>query len=310
MIYLGQKLRKLVLSSVLLLVVGLLFVPSFLRQPKAQTEHTIKTRGQTWSDVLIWVCIVPQENQSWWKPEYLNSALNGVDMWNHAIQEFSLKYTEFRYLSKVSLEPAVTSEPVAGFDIYMEWVSDCELEETIGQTKLLVNGSCTIVNSTVCLTAKAPSGHVMTGTDIQNIVVHELGHNFGLSHSNHSEDVMYKVVQYRKTVKPLSTLDLYAVAQNFGWLDNSTQFNSSSSCTELATLTLPSNILYNFFPIAKENMPAVEAQSVLEQLTELLLTPQNIILFSIGTVLVLVVGLVVIRFRKMKGISVNDKRSK
>jgi hypothetical protein len=57
-------------------------------------------------------------------------------------------------------------------------------------------------------------------------------------------------------------------------------------------------------------MPAVEAQSVLEQLTELLLTPQNIILFSIGTVLVLVVGLVVIRFRKMKGISVNDKRSK
>jgi len=58
-------------------------------------------------------------------------------------------------------------------------------------------------------------------------------------------------------------------------------------------------------------MPAVEAQSVSEQLTELFFTPQSIILFSMGLVLVLVVALVVIRFRKQKkGISVNDKRSK
>jgi len=69
--------------------------------------------------------------------------------------------------------------------------------------------------------------------------------------------------------------------------------------------------LIYFFPIAKENMPAVEAQSVSEQLTELFFTPQSIILFSMGLVLVLVVALVVIRFRKQKkGISVNDKRSK
>jgi hypothetical protein len=296
----GHKLRRLVLSSVLLVIIGSLIVTSFFWQTKAQSEHVIETQGQTWSDVLIRVCIIPQENQSWWKPEYLDSALNGVAMWNDAIQQFSGDYSEGGHLSRVSLVSTITAEPVSGFDLYIGWIAQCELESTIGQTKLLVNGPCSIINSTVCLAAKAPSGHVMTETDMQNIVVHELGHNFGLSHCTNSEDVMYKVVQYRKTVKPLSTLDLYAVSQNFVWLTNSTQFNSSDSCPKPTTLSLPSNIPYSFFAIPEENTPTPKPQSVTEQLIELFLSPESIVLLSLGLVLVIFVVVVVKRSRKQK----------
>jgi hypothetical protein len=299
MVYWGNKLKGLILRGVLFLALAsLLFVPIFQWETKAQQEHSIETRWQTWPHAVIRVCIVTQQNQSWWKPEYLDSALNGVAIWNNAIQQFSSNYTDFGDLSKVSLVPTVTTEPVAGFEIYMGWIPECELESTIGQTKLLVNGSCNIVNTTVCLAAKAPSGHVMTETDMQNIVVHELGHNFGLSHCNNPEDVMYMVVQYRKTVKPLSTLDLYAVARSFELLNN-TQFDTSNSCTELTTLSLPPNIPYNFFPIAKEHIPAAEPQSVAEKLIEVSLSPESMILLSLGTVLVIV--FVVIRSRKQKG---------
>lgn len=279
---------------------SLLFTPSFFQQTKAQQEHSIENRGQTWLDSAIRVCIVPQENQSWWKPQYLDAAVHGVAMWNDAVQEFSLNHPEFGYLSRLSLAPTVAAQAEPGFDVYVGWIAECELETTIGQTKLLVNGSCSIINSTVCLAAKAPSGHVMTETDMQNIVVHELGHNLGLSHCSYSEDAMYAVVQYRETVKALSTLDLFAVSQNFEWMHNSTQFNQFSSCPEQTTLTLPSNISYSYFPIANENMPTLEPKGFTEQLSELFLRPEILVGLLAGAVLVFVVVLIVMKFRRQK----------
>jgi len=288
----GLNLRKLILSSIFLIIVSSLVALSFWSQTKAQPDHIIENRGQTWPYPMIGVCIITQENQSWWKPEYLDSALNGVAMWNDAIQEFSLNYPEYDSLSKLSLVPTVTNEPVSGFDIYMGWIAECGLESTIGQTKLLVSG-CSTINSTVCLAAKAPSGHVMTEVDMQNIVVHELGHNFGLGHCYYSEDVMYEVVQYHKTVKPLSTLNLYAVSQNFGWMQNSSQFNLSNSCPEVSTLTLPSNIPYELLEIGKENTPTITPQSFTERLMELFLRPETIFGLAIGVILIFVLAIIV-----------------
>lgn len=286
------------LGYVFLLILSSLFVPSFYSQTKAQPDHTIETRGQTWPYPMIRVCIITQENQSWWKPEYLDSALNGVAMWNDAIQEFSSKYSEFDNLSQLSLVPTVTNQLVSGFDIYMSWVAECEMEATIGQTKLFITGSCSVINSTVFLAAKAPSGHVMTEVDMQNIVVHELGHNFGLGHCSYSEDVMYKVVQYRNSVKPLSTLDLYGVFQSFDWMQYSPQFNLSSSCPEISALSLPSNISYDLLEIAKENTPMISPQGFTERLIELFWRPESIIVLAIGLLLIFVVAIFVKKSRK------------
>ena len=152
--------------------------------------------------------------------------------WNNTIQEFASNYTDFLYLSRIRLVPTITHVAISGFDIYIGWIAECESETTIGQTQARVKSPCTLINSTVCLAGKAPSGHVMTEVDMQNIIVHELGHNFRLSHCNYSEDDMYSIVYYRETVKPLSSLDLYTLSQIFEWMSNSTQFSSSNMCPQ------------------------------------------------------------------------------
>lgn len=294
----GSNVRRGVLNSTLLLIVCLFSVTGFCWQTAAQIEHTIETRGHTWPKYSIQICIISHENQSWWEPQYLDSALNGIAMWNDALTDFSLTYPKFGYLSRLSFVPTIETKPVSGFDIYMGWVAECELESTIGQTSVLVNSQCNIINSTVCLAAKAPSGHIMTEVDMQNIIVHELGHNFGLSHSSHSEDVMYNVVQYRETVKQLSTLDLYAVSQNFFWINNSTQLPSANPCPEASVLSLPSNIPYSFFPIGSDNIPEHNPQNFIEKATEFILHPEILILLLVGAILLLFVTIMRIRRQK------------
>ncbi|WNZ28385.1 MAG: matrixin family metalloprotease [Candidatus Bathyarchaeota archaeon] len=283
-----------------------MLVLDFCGQTNAQSEHTIEIRGNTWSDTTFRVAIIPQENQSWWEPTYLDAALHGVAQWNDAIKDFSSQYPEFGYLSRITLIPIVTTEAVSGFDIYIGWIAECEMESTIGQTRLLANKPCTIINSTVCLAAKAPSGHVMTEIDMQNIVVHELGHTFGLGHCSYSEDAMYAVVQYRETVKPLSTLDLYAVSQIFVWMNVSAQFSSSSQCPEQSTLSLPSNIAYSNFQIAEENLPTYYPKGFIEKALELFLRPEILIVLTIGVMLLL--GATVLSKKQESNHSANDQK--
>jgi len=196
------------------------------------------------------------------------------------------------------LVPTITHEPSSGFDIYVGWIAECGNETTIGQTQARVKSPCPLINSTVCLAAKAPSGHVMTEVDMQNIVVHELGHNFGLSHCNYSGDVMYSIVSYRETVKPLSSLDLYAFSQIFEWMSNSTQFSSSNMCPQVSSLTLPSRISYVHLPIAAENLPIYPPQSLVEYAVGLFLRPEILAAILVAVTSLAVVVIMVKRRKK------------
>jgi predicted Zn-dependent protease len=284
--------RKLALTSILLLVLGLTLLVSTSKQPEAQQEHSIEVTGYTWDHSTISVSILPRESESWWKPSYLDATLHGVAQWNDAIQKFAANHTEFLYLSAIRLVPTINYENVSGFDIYIGWIEECGSESTIGQSRATIRLSCLTINNTVCLTAKAPSGHVMTEADMQNIVVHELGHTFGLYHCSYSGDVMYSIVNYRATVKPLSSLDLYALSQSFKWMTNSSQFTSSSTCPQESSVTLPSSISYVHFPIAAENLPASTPQNLIEYTIELFQRPE--ILESILIAVTLLVVLVII----------------
>ena len=242
---------------------------------RAQTDYSIDVIGYTWNHSTLSVNILPQENETWWKPSYLNASLHGIAQWNDAIQEFASNHADFSYLSNVHLVPTISHEVVSGFNIYINWRAMCESEATIGETHATVQSSCTFLKNTVYIAANAPSGHVMTEVDIQNIIVHEIGHTFGLSHTNYSIDVMYPTVYYRGTVKQLSSLDLYALSQILGWMTNSTQFSSPIICPEESVLTMPSNITYSLFQIAAENLP-VSSQNLNEYIIGLFTLPETL----------------------------------
>jgi predicted Zn-dependent protease len=269
-----------------------------VHQTEAQTEYSIAITGHTWNHSTLSVSIFPRENESWWEPSYLNATLRGIAQWNDAIQEFASNHTEFSYLSRISLVPTISHENVSGFDIYIGWIAECGSESTIGQSRATVKSPCTRINNTVCLAAKAPSGHVMTEVDMQNIVVHELGHTFGLYHSSYSGDVMYSTVHYRETVKPISSLDLYALSQIFEWMSNSTQFTSSNTCPQESSVTLLSSISYYHFPIAAENRPLPTSQNLTEYVIELFLRPEILAAILIAVTLLAVAAIILKRRKK------------
>ena len=257
---------------------------------EAQTEYSIEIQGYTWDKSTINVCVIPQENMSWWKPAYLDAALHGIAQWNNAIQEFASNNTDYSYLSSVQFVPSIRYGNVSGFDVYMGWVAQCSNDSTIGRTQAAIGFPCVVVNATVCLTAKAPSGHVMTETDMQNIVVHELGHTLGLSHCNYTSDVMYPSVYYTETVKPLSSLNLYGVSQIFGLL--TTQDNQSITCPTGTVVTLPQNMSYTQFQIATANLPDSPMN-----LVEYFLQPEKLVTIAFALVLIVTTALL---FRKKK----------
>ena len=267
--------KKLALAFILLLnICSILFFASF--QIKAQIEYSIEVRSYTWDKTTISVSILPQENKSWWKPFYRDAVLHGITQWNDAINEFASNHTTFSYVSQVRLVPTISYENVSGFDVYIRWIAECGSEATIGQSRITAKSPCIATDGTVCLAAKAPSGHVMTEVDMQNIVVHELGHTLGLSHCNYSSDVMYPTVYYRDTVKPLSSLNLYAVSQIFEWIPNSSQSSYSIMCPEESVVTMPSSISYNYFQIATENLPVSQPQNLTEYVIGLFMRPETL----------------------------------
>lgn len=281
-----------------LLILGLTVVVPVFGHTETQVDYSIDVSGYTWDHYILTVSIFPQENESWWEPAYLYSAIHGVEQWNDAIQDFATSYPEFSYISQLRFVPIITHEEVHDLDIYISWVAKCDDRDgVIGITENVIELPCTSINSTVCLAVEGPDGHVMTETDMQNIVVHEMGHTLALYHSNQYEDIMYPLVEYGEAVKSISSLDVYAVSQNFKWLADSTQFNSSNACRQQGSLTLPSSIPFVHFSIADENLPD-NAQNLNGNFVELFLRPEILATIVAAVVLVVVVVAIVKKHKK------------
>ncbi len=273
-----------------LLILSLTFLVSDFRETEAQEQYSLDLLGNTWDHSTISVRIAPPENESWWKPYYLYASIRAISEWNHAIQEFASNYTDFAHLSRIRIVPTIIQETAPGFDIDIIWTECCISEQAIGQSQALVKSPCIITKNTIIIAGRAPSGHVMTEVDMQNLILHEIGHTLGLYHSNYAGDIMYYTVSYRETVYALSSLDVYAVSKVFEWMSNSTQFTSSNTCPPESSVTLPSTISYHYMPISVVDLPPPRSQTPLDYVTRLLLRPEILITLLIMVTTIVFLG--------------------
>ena len=108
-----------------------------------------------------------------------------------------------------------------------------------------------------------------------------------------------------ETLKPLSSLDLYAGSQLFEWIPNSSQSSSLITVPVESEVTMPSNISYNYFQIAAENLPLPTLQSITEYIIELFLRPEILTAILIAVTLLTVTAIIFKRRKKPPEIHMN-----
>ena len=226
---------------------------------QGQEQDHIALKGITWTHSTLSVLIVPQTSQSWWDPAYLNASLHAVDQWNNAILTFSANYSDFAYISGLQMNPTVSQSMQPSYDISITWTEMFSNQSgELGQSSSEYRGYH-IINNTIILATKDPSGYVLSEADMQNVVLHELGHSLGLGHCDNSGDVMYPLLALKQNGLALSTLDLYGVSQVFSWINNSAAGRPPSSL-----ISLPSNIPYQYLPIPLQDVPPPPPRNPLE----------------------------------------------
>ncbi len=212
----------------------ILILEGSLQTTEPITAYTIKTLNGTWDHTTITVRI---ENGSLLTPEYRGAINRAIDQWNSAIAWFAGEYSDYSYLSKVKLE--LTDSEDADVKILL---TDRLTRRIGGETDAsFKDGTNIFKNITVYLNI----GPRYTDQVVYAVALHELGHALGLAHTNIPQDIMYPLLKQWGLRKPaISTLDLYAIAQVFGWLPS----DSPDDYTVPKEVSLPRGIEYKFAP--------------------------------------------------------------
>ncbi|MCW4003892.1 MAG: matrixin family metalloprotease [Candidatus Bathyarchaeota archaeon] len=291
--------RKLLL--LLLLVSSLFLSYDFLNnnQAKAQTEdqYILQLQGFAWNQTTLNVLIVTPTNESWWNPVYSNCVLRAIGQWNDAITVFASNYSDYAYLSSLSIQSAISNETQPGFDIYINWTQSplIETEDQVGLSKIVVDKGGAIINSTINLAASTNHGVAISEGDAQNIALHELGHSLGLGHCNYTADLMYPVYTLQGSAQDISTLDAYGVATVFVWKLESSFYPIRAWLKE-KSVSLPATVPYGYLPVSSENVrPATLADNPVVQflilIGQILIHPEVLV-----SVIVVIVIFVIIAF--------------
>ncbi len=216
-----------------------------------QTIDELEIEGLAWHTSTINILLVTPNNVSWWNPMYVNSTLRAIGQWNEAIQEFASNNYQYSYLASLKLEPTVSNESEAGFNIYLNWTqSALSSADAIGLTTLS-SLNYAITNCSINLATHSPHGDALADGDEQNVALHELGHSLGLGHTNETNDVMYPDLTLLGPAKLLSNLDLYGISRTFAWLTYSFSFYPVSDWLTSTPVYLPTS-QYQALPVSTQ----------------------------------------------------------
>jgi hypothetical protein len=270
--------------------------------------YSVQLQGFVWDHSSLNVLIITADDESWWDPNYLNITLRAIGQWNEAISGFASNNSDFSYLSNLMIKSTVTNESKKGFDMYVNWTDSAlsNYTDVAGLSQVTPTFRGAIKNCTVILAVRTNHGEPLNEVDMQNVALHELGHNLGLGHSNYTGDLMYSTYNLGSSGERVSTLDVYGVAKVFAWKTlNATSFYPISSWLNVSSVTLPADVSYQDLPVSSENAspqklsnnPAVQ---FLVLMIEILLHPE--ILTIVILFFVFLVAVALIPKRKKRGV--------
>jgi len=237
------------------LVLATCFLSSSTVQGQKQNNYSLALQGFVWNHTTLDALIVTADNESWWNPDFQNTALRVIGQWNDAIVAFASNYSDYSYLSNLKIQPTVSNQSQPGFDIYIVWSESplSNITDELGTSQIFPNYESVIINCTVNLAAHTSHGDSLDEGDQQNVALHELGHSLGLGHSNYTGDLMYAYYTRGSAPEAVSTLDAYGVATLFAWEQNITRFYPVNNWLNDNSVILPSGIAYKGLPVSTQN---------------------------------------------------------
>jgi len=243
------------LFSSIFLTVGIFEVNQVQGQSQSQDKYSLQLQGFVWNHSPLNALVITADNESWWNPDYLNTTLRAIGQWDDAIAVFASNYSDFSYLSSLSIQPTVSNTSQPGFDIYINWTDSAlsNSSDISGLSQIYPTFGRAIINSTTTLAIQTNHGDLLDEVDMQNVALHELGHNLGLGHANYTGDLMYSTYSIGSSAKAVSSLDVYGVATLFAWEENETKFYPVSDWLDVNSVILPSDIAYQGLPVLPEN---------------------------------------------------------
>jgi hypothetical protein len=283
------------------LAISLFLSPLVLAETQTESEYVLQLQGPTWNHSTLNVTINTAYNETWWNPAYINSTLRAINQWNDALNDFAANYSEFEYLSKISIVPEISNVTTEGYDMKIFWIEQFKNETCeAGLSRTTYNVFDIITDSEIALSALDCDGNILTEIDMQNVALHELGHSLGLGHANNSEDLMYFSYQLKSPVRAISTLDAYGVATVFRWMAYSSLFNSANQGPKIYNVTLPTTINYDFLLISQNNLPVQSPlDSFIVDLLQLITKTEILITIS-ATAIAIAVSLILLRNRSRR----------
>jgi hypothetical protein len=237
------------------LVLAACFLSNSTVQGQKQNNYSLALQGFVWNHTTLDALIVTADNESWWNPDFKNTAMRVIGQWNDAIAAFASNYTDYSYLSNLRIQPTVSNHSQPGFDIYIVWSETplSNVTDELGTSQIFPNYESVIINCTVNLAAHTSHGDSLDEGDQQNVALHELGHSLGLGHSNYTGDLMYAYYTRGSAPEAISTLDAYSVATLFAWEQNLTRFYPVNNWLNDNSVILPSSISYRGLPVSTQN---------------------------------------------------------
>ena len=130
--------------------------------------YSLHLQGFVWNHATLRALIITAENELWWSETYLNTAVRAIGQWNDAIAAFAANYTDFSYLSNVSIQPTISNTSEVGFDIYVNWTESAfsNTNDEIGLAQISADYRSTIINCTVNLAAQTHHGDSLSEADM------------------------------------------------------------------------------------------------------------------------------------------------